>query len=48
MTAVEDNNKQFGLALGILFKNVDLDKVFGRMLDTMMMRTSWAKGVNIG
>ncbi len=36
------------LALGLLFENVNLDKVFGRMLDRNLLRRSWAVGTNIG
>ena len=36
------------LAMGLLFENVNLDKVFGRMLDRNLLRRSWAVGTNIG
>lgn len=46
--ATEEANKEDALAMGTLFRNVDLDSVFGRMLDRKMQRSSWATGVNIG
>ena len=46
--ATENSAKEDGLAMCVLFRKVELDKVFGRMLDRKMLRRSWASGVNIG
>jgi len=34
--------------MGVYFKHVDLDNVFGRILDKKMTRRSWTTGVDAG
>eukprot|EP00111_Clytia_hemisphaerica_P008017 TCONS_00023302-protein len=46
--ASEEPNRDDSLAMGVYFKQVDLDNVFGRMLDKKMSRRSWTTGVDAG
>ena len=46
--ASEEPNHDDSLAMGVYFKRVDLDTVFGRMLDRKMTRRSWITGVDTG
>ena len=46
--ATEESQKEAELAMGVLFRNVELDTILGRMLDKKMQRRSWASGVNVG
>lgn len=46
--ASEEPNHDDSLAMGVYFKHVDLDNVFGRMLDRKMTRRSWITGVDTG
>ena len=46
--ASEEPSRDDSLAMGLYFKHVDLDTVFGRMLDKKMTRRSWITGVDTG
>ncbi|XP_002169063.3 uncharacterized protein LOC100203318 [Hydra vulgaris] len=46
--ATEEVDADDVVVMGLLFKDVDMDNVFGRMLDKKIQRRSWATGVNVG